>query len=179
MVSTPAQRRGTSALGPVASERRRQHFHPRLQYTRAGPRWLPTFALFVIVARGLAAEADVSGLWKFTFTNPQGPTISVRATLDQRGNKITGSIDLPAGTVDIDGGWNGAELTLSFRYPDFESGAAITATLIGKLVGADLKGAIDYETFGSGEWTGTRDEGKRQSAPQAAQSPAPMFPAVY
>ena len=115
------------------------------------------FLLVVSVASGVAAQVDVSGPWKFTFTNPQGPTIVVHAALTQRGDKVTGSIELPAGTVEIDGSWKAAELTLSFRYPDFESGAAITATLIGKMDGDTLKGAIDYETFGSGEWIGRRD----------------------
>ena len=92
----------------------------------------------------------------FTFTNSQAPTISVRATLQQQGDKVTGVIELPAGTVEIDGTHKAGEVTLSFVYPDFESGAAITATLIGKLEGDELKGVIDYQTFGSGEWKGRR-----------------------
>ncbi len=120
------------------------------------PAVLILVALVFIAPLGTRAEADVSGPWVFTFTNPQAPTISVHATLQQRGDNVIGSIELPAGTVEIDGTHKAGEVTLSFIYPDFESGAAITATLIGKLEGDELKGVIDYQTFGSGEWKGKR-----------------------
>src|SRR6266850_6048829 len=119
-------------------------------------------AIAVLAPPGVRAEADVSGPWVFTFTNPQAPTISVRATLQQRGDKVTGSIELPAGTVETDGNHKAGEVTLSFVYPDFESGASITATLIGKLEGDELKGVIDYQTFGSGEWKGRRAQDQEQ-----------------
>jgi len=123
---------------------------------RTLPAVLIVVAIVLLASPGVRAEADVSGPWMFTFTNPQAPTISVRATLRQRGDRVTGSIELPAGTVETDGNHKAGEVTLSFVYPDFESGASITATLIGKLEGDELKGVIDYQTFGSGEWKGRR-----------------------
>jgi hypothetical protein len=123
---------------------------------RALPAVLIVVAIVFVAPPGVRAEADVSGPWVFTFTNSQAPTISVHAALQQRGDKVTGSIELPARTVEIDGSHRAGEVTLSFVYPDFESGAAITATLIGKLEGDELKGVIDYQTFGSGEWKGRR-----------------------
>src|SRR5207247_6156598 len=77
--------------------------------------------------------------------------------------KVTGSIELQAGKVEIDGNDKAGEVTLSFVYPDFESGASITATLIGKLEGDELKGVIDYQTFGSGEWKGRRAQDQEQN----------------
>ena len=66
---------------------------------RTLPAVLIVVAIVFLVPPGVRAEADVSGPWVFTFTNPQAPTISVHATLQQRGDKVTGSIELPAGTA--------------------------------------------------------------------------------
>lgn len=103
-----------------------------------------------------AEHADVSGRWTFTVTNPQGPTFTLPATLEQNGQKVSGFVATDDGDVKVSGSVNGTTLALNWTLENFEPGLPVIVTLSGQVDGDSVRGTVDYGPFGAGEWTGSR-----------------------
>ena len=96
------------------------------------------------VPAALAAQTDVSGDWNMTFQTEQGDT-EVSLTLEQDGEKLTGSITSDQGTVEFEG-------TIS----DDKVKWVLEIEAEGQFLEIAMTGYADFGGLGGGNWTATR-----------------------
>ena len=134
---------------------------PRLRHALRGL----AIAAALCVALPLLAQQNsapaLAGSWHFVMTHPQEAPIEANATLDLQGDKVTGSIDLPAGRTPLTVVLKGNDVQMSFVFAEFEPGLEIPVALAGRAEGGTIKGTVDYGPFGGGNWTATRVTGSR------------------
>jgi hypothetical protein len=125
-------------------------------------------AVFLTVAAPLFAQTTVTGDWDVTITSPQGSN-TVRVTMKQDGEKVSGVFKSPQGELPFDGGTlTGNDLKFSFSIP-FQ-GTPLQITLTGKVVdNASVSGKADFGGFAEGDWSAKRATGP---APAMAAAPA-------
>jgi len=104
-------------------------------------RLFSTLLALGMLATGLSAQGNLAGSWELSINGPEG-VITATADLKQDGEKITGSIASPQGTVDLTGTANGKTVNLSFTIPGPSGNLDIKVT--GEVEGADMKGMIDF-----------------------------------
>lgn len=109
-------------------------------------------ALALAVGTGVLAQAGVTGAWDLSINGPEGP-ISASADLKQDGEKITGTIESPAGKVDLNGTLKGKALAMSFQIQSPQGPLDIKVT--GEVDGASMKGMIDFG-MGQADFTGKK-----------------------
>src|SRR5262249_52168719 len=128
-------------------------------------------AAFLLVAAPLFAQTSVSGDWDVTIVSPQGSN-TIRVTLKQDGEKLSGTFRSPQGELPFEGGTlTGNEVKFAFSVP-FQ-GAPLLITLTGKVEGSNVAGKADFGGFAEGEWTAKRvDASASATAPTAAASSA-------
>jgi len=124
-------------------------------------------ALVVVLAAAPAfAQGTVAGNWDITMTTPQGPT-TVNLKLTQDGNKVSGSLESPMGSVPL-AGTNTAGTVALTAHVELQ-GNAIDLGLNGKADGDSMNGAVKIGDFGEFPFTGKRGPA---AAASAAAAPA-------
>jgi hypothetical protein len=127
-------------------------------------------AACLLAAASAFAQTSVAGDWDVTITSPQGAN-TVRVTLKQDGEKVTGIFRSPQGELPFEGGTlTGDEIKFAFSVP-FQ-GAPLLITLTGKVDGANVTGKADFGGFAEGDWTAKRAEGAAAAVPAAAAGTA-------
>jgi hypothetical protein len=127
-------------------------------------------ALSVVLApAAVSAQSGVTGDWEITLTTPQGAT-TVNLTLAQDGEKVTGKLDSPMGSVPI-AGTNTAGTMALMAHVDLQ-GNAIDLGLNGKAESDAMSGVVKIGDFGEFPFTGKRAAAK----PAAAASTVPSGP---
>jgi len=120
----------------------------------------PLFAAFVAsLVLALPAQAqDVTGVWDFTFTTPQGSQSSVY-TLKQEGKAVTGVADLAQmGKLEIKEGMMTAD-TLSFVVEISNGSTTFPLEIWGVVSGALIEGAAYLQQMGDIPFKGKRRDG--------------------
>ena len=121
-------------------------------------------ALFLVPGSTLAQNGP-SGDWNVTFDTPQGPqTVTVSFKLD--GDKATGQLSTPMGTVPVTGTATADAFNLSANID--VQGVAFTLGLTGKITGDSVAGSVKAGDLGEFPFTG-----KRATQAAAAPTPAP------
>ena len=105
------------------------------------------------VPAALAAQTDVSGDWNMTFQTEQGDT-EVSLTLEQDGEKLTGSITSDQGTVEFEGTISDDKVKWVLEIE--AEGQFLEITIDGTVDGDAMTGYADFGGFGGGDWTATR-----------------------
>ena len=101
----------------------------------------------VILAAGLVlsvntyAQGGVAGAWDLAINGPEGP-LAATATLKQEGEKVTGTIESPAGSAELAGTLKGKSLAMAFTIQSPNGPIDIKVT--GEVDGASMKGVIDF-----------------------------------
>lgn len=103
--------------------------------------------IFVIVAASLLlsgstyAQSSVAGAWDLSINGPEGP-LSAVANLKQDGDKVTGTIESPAGTAELAGTLKGKALNMAFTIQS--PNGPIDIKVNGEVDGTSMKGVIDF-----------------------------------
>jgi hypothetical protein len=116
----------------------------------------PVLALALAVGFAPApafAQGSVAGSWELTLSTPQGAT-TVNLTLAQDGDKLSGSLDSPMGSVPVTGTNTAGALALAAHLE--LQGNAIDLGLNGKMEGDALNGSVKVGDFGEFPFTGKR-----------------------
>ena len=120
--------------------------------------WLVMILLLVLVppmkSQDTAKEAvTVTGKWTVSIQGQHGPRTQ-KMTLQQDGNKISGSIQGNGGDQDLQGTVEGNNIhfTVSVNTPR----GAMTLEYLGTIQGHSMKGSIQGP-IGRGSWSATRD----------------------
>jgi hypothetical protein len=88
-----------------------------------------------------SAQTNVSGAWDLAINGPEGP-INATATLKQDGEKVTGSIDTPAGPAELTGTLKGKTLNVSFSING--PNGPLDVKVNSEVDGASMKGIVDF-----------------------------------
>ncbi|HEY0982305.1 hypothetical protein [Schlesneria sp.] len=114
-----------------------------------------SLAFFGFLGQANAADADPTGTWKWSFTNPQNnQSRDVTLKLKLEGDKLTGS--MPGrnnNEVNIEDG-KFKDGVVSFSVTRMRNGNSFTTKYSGKLEGDTITGKTENERNGS---TQTRD----------------------
>ncbi len=133
---------------------------------------MPRAGLAVLLVAFLAspavAQVSVTGDWDVTIESPQG-TNTVKMTLTQEGEKVTGLFKSPMGEMPFTGTLTGVDLKIGFALP--VQGQSLDITMTGKVDGQSLAGKMQFGGFGEGDWTA-----KRAPAETAAPAARPRPP---
>ena len=121
------------------------------------------------------AQTNVAGDWNFTMVSPQG-TSTVKATLKQDGEKVSGALKNERGELPLDGTLTGDELKVSFTV-QFQ-GQSLPITLTGKVDGPAIAGKADYGGFAEGDFTAKRAEATTATTTTETTAPAPTSSAA-
>ena len=99
--------------------------------------------LFVLaLALGTTVSAQsVSGAWELSINGPEG-VISATADLKQDGDKLTGTITSPQGSVELKGTYKDKKVELAFSIQG--PNGAMDIKVNGEVDGSDMKGIIDF-----------------------------------
>jgi len=117
-------------------------------------RWIAAAALGLLVATATPyAQNDISGDWDLTINGPQG-AITAGCTLKQDGDKVTGSLSSPQGTVEFKGNITGNKLALAFSV-DTPQGA-LDIKVDAEVEGTNMKGTMDLGGMGAADFTGVK-----------------------
>lgn len=97
--------------------------------------------LALVLGAAPRAQGNVSGAWELNINGPQG-AITAGANLKQDGEKVTGTIDSPQGTAEMQGTLKGKTLLLAFSIqgPD----GPLDIKVSGEVEGDSIKGMLDF-----------------------------------
>lgn len=104
-------------------------------------RLLSTFVAVVLITAALSAQASIAGDWDLSINGPEG-VITATASLKQDGDKVTGSITSPQGTVELAGTYKAKKVELAFQIQS--PNGPLDIKVNGDVDGADMKGIIDF-----------------------------------
>ena len=115
------------------------------------------FAVLIVawLAAPATAQINLTGDWDMTIESPQG-TNSVKVTLTQDGEKVSGLFKSPFGELPVTGALTGVDLTIAFSLPI--QGQSVDVVMTGKAEGPTLAGKVQFGGFGEGDWTAKRAE---------------------
>jgi hypothetical protein len=119
--------------------------------------------VFCLIAVSARAD-DPTGTWHWTNTARSGKMSPYTMQLRQRSGSISGTINGPKGTTQVnDGTFSGSTVAFSATF-----GGGATVRYSGTLYGDTINGTLTFANAGSGgsvtrEWIARRDP---QSAPQ-------------
>jgi hypothetical protein len=116
------------------------------------------------------AQGSVAGDWDLTLTTPQG-TNSVSVSFKQDGDKVTGTLTSPMGSVPLTGTAKAGELNATASID--VQGMALEMAFNGKLAGDALNGTVKVGDFGEFPFTGTRAAAKAAAASAPTDSTTP------
>lgn len=122
------------------------------------------------------AQSTATGDWVITFTTPQGAT-SVNLSLKQDGEKLTGELNSPMGSVPVSGTLTAGVVALTASI-DIQ-GTSLQLGMNGRVEDEALNGTVRFGDFGEFPFTGKRGPSTAvaPSAPAAAAAP-PAAPAA-
>ena len=106
-----------------------------------------------VLTVAVAAQTDVTGEWAMMIDTEQGSQ-STALTLVQDGEKLTGSMVSPMGTLEFEGTITGNELEIVMEVD--AGGAFLEITLVGTVDGDEMTGTLDFGGYGGGDWTAKR-----------------------
>lgn len=109
-------------------------------------------ALAAAIGVSAFAQSSVSGGWDLSINGPEGP-IAASCMLKQDGDKVSGTLESPQGTVNVAGEMKGKTLSMSFTVPTPQGNLDIKVT--GEVDGANMKGMIDFG-MGQADFTGKK-----------------------
>jgi hypothetical protein len=95
----------------------------------------------LMLTAGASAQSGVTGAWDLSINGPEGAITAV-AKLKQDGEKVTGSIESPQGTADLNGTMKGSALNISFTIAG--PNGSLDIKVNGEVDGASMKGIIDF-----------------------------------
>ena len=104
-------------------------------------RLFSTLFAVVFVTAALTAQTDIAGDWDLNINGPEG-VITATASLKQDGEKVTGSITSPQGTVELAGTYKAKKVELAFQIQS--PNGPLDIKVNGDVDGADMKGIIDF-----------------------------------
>lgn len=113
----------------------------------------------VILAAGLIlsvntyAQDGIAGAWDLAINGPQGP-VNATANFKQDGEKVTGSIESEAGTVELSGTMKGKTLNVAFTVQT--PNGPLDVKVNGEVDGAAMKGTVDLAGMGMMDFTGKK-----------------------
>ena len=119
-------------------------------------------AMFSLMGQAYAADADPTGTWKWSFTNPQNnQTREMTLKLKLEGDKLTGTVPGRNDTeTNIeDGKFKDGEI--SFSVTRMRNGNKMTTKYSGKLEGDAITGKTETERNGNTQkrdWVAKRDK---------------------
>ena len=113
-----------------------------------------------------SAQADITGAWLVTVNSPQG-RMDLETTFKQDGEKVSGAVTSPMGSVDFTGTIVKNELAVNYSVP--VQGQTLEIRMTGK-VGADdtMAGALDLGGMMQAEWTAKRKPAETAATAAAA-----------
>lgn len=114
-----------------------------------------------------AAPVNALGAWDLTFDTDQGQ-IAGQLVLAKDGDKITGSISSPQGTIPVEADVDGKTLKVWFNYPGQDGPMPVEMT--GAIDGDNLKGSFTLSGSAGGTFAGARE--KDSSPAPSAATPA-------
>jgi hypothetical protein len=117
--------------------------------------------LVALLAVPAAAQNNLTGDWDMTIQSPQG-TNTVKVTLTQDGETVSGRITSQIGELPVTGALTGDDLKIAFTLPI--QGQSIDIVMTGKVEGPTLAGKVQFGGFGEGDWTATRAEAAESAA---------------
>jgi hypothetical protein len=125
------------------------------------------FALLLValMASPAFAQVNVTGDWNVTIESPQG-TNTVKMTLTQDGEKVTGLFKSEMGELPFNGTLTGVDLKVAFALP--VQGQSLEVTMTGKVDGEAIGGKVQFGGFGEGDWSAKRAPAATAAAPAAA-----------
>jgi hypothetical protein len=100
-----------------------------------------------------AGQVNVAGDWDMTIESPQG-TNTVKVTLTQDGEKVSGLFKSEMGELPFTGTLVGVDLKFTFTIPI--QGQSLDIAVTGKVDGATIAGKMQFGGFGEGDWTAKR-----------------------
>ena len=98
-------------------------------------------------------SGQCTGDWDMTIESPQG-TNTVKVTLTQDGEKVSGLFKSEMGELPFTGTLVGVDLKFGFAIPI--QGQSLDIVVTGKVDGATLAGKMQFGGFGEGDWTAKR-----------------------
>jgi hypothetical protein len=135
-------------------------------------------SLVALLAVPAAAQINLTGDWDMTIESPQG-TNTVKVTLTQDGEKVSGLFKSQFGELPVTGALTGVDLKIAFSLPI--QGQSVDIVMTGKVEGPTLAGTVQFGGFGEGDWTAKRTEAAESpttstttttTTPAAAANPA-------
>ena len=116
-----------------------------------------------------AAQINLTGDWDMTIESPQG-TNTVKVTLTQDGEKVSGLFKSEMGELPFTGTLVGADLKFAFAIPI--QGQSLDIVVTGKVDGATLAGKMQFGGFGEGDWSAKRAAAATASTTTASTTTA-------
>jgi hypothetical protein len=116
------------------------------------------------VAPAAVAQGSLTGDWEIAIVTPQGPN-TVNLSLAQDGDKVTGMLQTPLGTLPVEGTTSEGVVKLGASVK--VQGNGIDLALNGKLSAEGMSGMVKLGDFGEFPFTGKRAL-KAAAAPAAA-----------
>jgi len=119
-------------------------------------------AMFSLMGQAYAADADPTGTWKWSFTNPQNnQTREMTLKLKLEGDKLTGTVPGRNDTETSieEGKFKDGEI--SFSVTRMRNGNKMTTKYSGKLEGDTITGKTESERNGNTQkrdWVAKRDK---------------------
>src|SRR5687767_6650905 len=97
--------------------------------------------VFALLLGANPSAQSIDGAWDLSINGPEG-VITATANLKQDGEKVSGSITSPQGTVDLSGTVKGKTLNLAFQIQGPQG--ALDIKVNGEVDGSEMKGIIDF-----------------------------------
>jgi hypothetical protein len=99
-----------------------------------------------------SAQTGLNGDWTLNFNTPQGP-IEAAASFKVEGEKVTGTVEGPAGAASLEGKVKGNTFTFAFEVQTQQGPLSIS--IEGTVDGDALKGTFNFGQ-GTADFTGKR-----------------------
>jgi len=106
------------------------------------------------LAVAVTAQTDVTGSWTVTSSTDQGANPPSTMTLQQDGDKVSGSLVTDQGTLEFEGTMSGDKIEFTIAID--AGGMTMEITLSGTVDGDKMTGTLDLGGYGGGEWAATR-----------------------
>ena len=138
------------------------------------------------VAPGATPGAMAAGTWTLNINLGEGE-MAATLSLEQQGERLSGSIQGQLGSAEIANASAGASGDIRFTTPVTIGGETTEATFSGTIVGNEMRGTVTIVGRAPGSFTGTRPTGTAPTPPapraqppaqQAQPTPQPS-PTVY
>jgi imidazolonepropionase-like amidohydrolase len=122
-----------------------------------------------------ASGAIAAGTWTLNINLGEGDVAST-LTLEQQGERLSGSIQGSLGSAEIANASVGASGDIRFTAPLTIGGQTTEATFTGTITGNEMRGTVQVVGRSPGSFTGTRAGGGGGGAPPSTSTPAQTQP---